>query len=240
DRRAEADVETHAEAEAGPAVSGRLGEVRRSHRHEDAAELRPRRDQAAVAGGARRGDVVVKRVVVVHRGRESADLVVAEARALGESLADGGERGRRFLHRAHVRSTSARRAASQTKIPAPAAWSARRHAGLARQRRSGATRTTKAIMKSAPWTTNQAPRKRNETSLAGAPPSMNCGSRARKKIAIFGLRTLVRRPWRNRRPRLAARSRAGAAPSPPRPTASPAGTLADAAARSMPIASHTR
>ena len=83
DRRAKADVEAHAEARgaAGRRRPG-LAKWRRGHRHEDAAELRARGDQAAVAGGARRGDVVMQRVEVVDRGREGADLVVAEAHTL--------------------------------------------------------------------------------------------------------------------------------------------------------------
>ena len=126
-------------------------------------------------------------------------------------------------------------------MPAPATLSARRHAGLARQRRSGATSRTKAIMKSAPWTTNQPPRNRKATSLSAASASMNCGSRARKKIAIFGLRTLVRSPCRRAGPgrarrALAWRRRFIAA----QPIAGIAAGRADAPARSMPIASHTQ
>jgi len=67
--------------------------------------------------------------------------------------------------------------------------------------------------------------------LAGASASMNCGRSARKKIATFGLSTLVASPWAKSRakPGLAARSPSTASDAPGRTPS-----------RSMPNASQRR
>ena len=109
DRRAKADVEAHAHAGARPAVAAGLGEMGRGHRHEDAAELRARGDQAAIALRLRGGEVMVQRVEVVHRGRERADLVVAEAHPQREGLADRGRKLEDLAQRA-PRTRAGRRA----------------------------------------------------------------------------------------------------------------------------------
>ena len=76
-------LEAHAEAEARPAVGAsawRSGVAVIAMK--TLPSCVPEAIRRAVAGRARGGEVVVERVVVVHRGREGADRVVAEARAL--------------------------------------------------------------------------------------------------------------------------------------------------------------
>ncbi len=103
------------------------------------------------------------------------------------------------------------------------------------EERGGETASTRAARKSPPCSTNQPPSARKASVLCGASAAMNCGSRARKKIATFGLSRLVSRPWRKIAPRVAARAAAGVGP------ATSGATPGDRhALRSMPAASHSR
>src|SRR5262249_21370001 len=66
-----------------------------------------------------------------------------------------------------------------------------------------------------PLRVNTRPSARNASTFEGASGSMNCGRKARKNSATFGLRTLVRKPWQK-----TTRSGTDARASPGAPAAS--------------------
>ena len=94
---------------------------------------------------------------------------------------------------------------------------------------------TSTARNSALCAANHAPSTRKLKALSGAAASMNCGRKARKNSATFGLSTFVSRPWRKVRPS------GGASSAAPGDTAAAGARAGSAhAARSMPAASQTR